>query len=81
MITELTTFLENTYIVVIIVAFMALYFNTCNIIIQQQKSIDKLNLEITKLQHITQKNKKEIIGIRDDMTDYFDFQRYNYDDN
>lgn len=77
MMTELISFLQNTFIV----GFMVLYYNTYKIINQQQETIDKLNLEITKLQHITQKNKKEIIGIRNDMTDYLDFKSYNYDDN
>lgn len=80
MTSELITLLQNTFLATFIVYFMILYYNTYKIINQQQETIDKLNLAITKLQDITQKNKREIISIRDDMTDYLNFDNYNYDD-
>ena len=42
--------------------------------------LDNMKKDIVKLYSIVEKNKKEIIGIRNDMTDYFNFENYNYDD-
>jgi cell division protein FtsL len=43
-------------------------------------SIDNMKNDIALLCAKVDKNKKEIIGIRNDLTDYFQFENYNYDD-
>lgn len=71
---------ENFIQPVFIMTCVVVLYHVYDMISRQQDTIDKLQLEITKLNHITQKNKKEIIAIRNDMEDYLNFQRYNYDD-
>ena len=62
-------------------AIMLGFVNNCfNIIIEQKTIIDNMKNDIEKLYSKTEKNKKEIIGIRNDMTDYFHFEEYKYDD-
>ena len=74
--------IEIACLIATIVFTILLYIiKTCYDIMNEQKNvINMMKKDITMLYSKVEKNKKEIIAIRNDMTDYFHFNDYNYDD-
>jgi peptidoglycan hydrolase CwlO-like protein len=66
---------------VIFLYFLKICFDLIvDILNNTKKEIDNLKNDIKNLQSKIEKNKKEIIGIRNDLEDYLNIRTYNKDD-